>query len=238
MLPRRFIGDIKPENWLGFVDAIYAIILTLLLIELPTLLLDLIKEYEHHPSFRTIMLQSFALSFFGYLSIFIIVYDIWAHHRMLVVEACKSRINSAILTFVLFLCSLLPPFYYIVSRLRHDFLLGLTHFVGLQSKIYEDVRFLLFLILFCIYGCIALVATKDLRDMRRRGETRASLIALERLKDSSFVMLPIIILISVFAIADRLIPPIPLMLIALSTYLPIDSLMIKLQRLIFPQRLK
>ena len=74
--------------------------------------------------------------------------------------------------------------------------------------------------------------------MRRRGETRASLIALERLKDSSFVMLPIIILISVFAIADRLIPPIPLMLIALSTYLPIDSLMIKLQRLIFPQRLK
>ena len=63
MLPRRFIGDIKPENWLGFIDAIYAIILTLLLIELPTLLLDLIKEFEQHPNFRSIMLQSFALSF-------------------------------------------------------------------------------------------------------------------------------------------------------------------------------
>ena len=238
MLPRRFIGDIKPENWLGFIDAIYAIILTLLLIELPTLLLDLIKEFEQHPSLRSIMIQSFALSFFGYLSIFIIVYDIWAHHRMLVIEACKSRINFAIGTFMLFLCSLLPPIYYILSHLRHDFLIGLTHFVGIHSSIYEDVRFLVFLILFCIYGCVTLVATKDLRDMRRRGETRASLIALERLKDSSFVMLPIIILISVFAIADRLIPPIPLMLIALSTYLPIDSLMIKLQRLIFPQRLK
>ena len=181
MLPRRFIGDIKPENWLGFIDAIYAIILTLLLIELPTLLLDLIKEFEQHPSFRSIMLQSFALSFFGYLSIFIIVYDIWAHHRMLVIEACKSRINFAIGTFMLFLCSLLPPIYYILSHLRHDLLIGLTHFVGIHSCIYKDVRVLVFLILFCIYGCVRLVASNDLRDMRLRGDSRASMIDLDRL---------------------------------------------------------
>ena len=238
MLPRRFIGDIKPENWLGFIDAIYAIILTLLLIELPTLLLDLIKEFAQHPSFRSIMLQSFALSFFGYLSIFIIVYDIWAHHRLLVVEACKTRLNYAIGTFILFLCSLLPPIYYILSHLRHDFLIGLTHFAGIHSSIYKDVRFTLFLILFCIYGCITIVVTKDLRDLRRRGETRASLIVLERLKDSSVVMLPIIILFAATSFADLLIPPIPLMSIALCTYLPIDSQVSKLQRLIFPQRLK
>jgi hypothetical protein len=32
MLPRALVGEIKPENWLGFIDAVYAIILTLLLI--------------------------------------------------------------------------------------------------------------------------------------------------------------------------------------------------------------
>ena len=144
MLPRAMIGDIKPENWLGFIDAIYAIILTLLLIELPSLLLDLIKEFEHHPSFHFVLLQSFALSFFGYLSIFAIVYDIWAHHRMLVVEASMSRVNSAIGAFMLFMCSLVPPVYYIISHLRHDFLLGVTHPIGIYSTIYGEVRMMFF----------------------------------------------------------------------------------------------
>jgi len=144
MLPRAMIGDIKPENWLGFIDAIYAIILTLLLIELPSLLLDLIKEFEHHPSFHFVLLQSFALSFFGYLSIFAIVYDIWAHHRMLVVETSMSRVNFAIGAFMLFMCSLVPPVYYIISHLRHDFLLGVTNPIGIYSTIYGEVRMIFF----------------------------------------------------------------------------------------------
>lgn len=48
MLPRALAGDKKPENWLGFVDEIYAIVLTLILIELPSTFLDLIKQYTEN----------------------------------------------------------------------------------------------------------------------------------------------------------------------------------------------
>ena len=50
MLPRALAGDKKPENWLGFVDEIYAVVLTLVLIELPSTFLDLIKQYTENRS--------------------------------------------------------------------------------------------------------------------------------------------------------------------------------------------
>jgi hypothetical protein len=58
MLPRGLIGDIKPENWLGMIDAIYAIIFTLLLIELPAQILEFIQEYELHPNLHSVLLNS------------------------------------------------------------------------------------------------------------------------------------------------------------------------------------
>jgi uncharacterized membrane protein len=122
MLPRALIGDIKPENWLGLIDAIYAIILTLLLIELPSAIMDIIKEYEQHPSEHWVLLNSFVLSIFGYLAVFIIVYDIWAHHRVVIAEAVISRINLSLGIFMLFMCSLLPPLYHVISALKHDYL--------------------------------------------------------------------------------------------------------------------
>ena len=69
MLPRGLIGDIKPENWHGLIDATYAIIATLLLIEVPTLILDVLKECELHPNLYLITLKTLASSGFGYLSI-------------------------------------------------------------------------------------------------------------------------------------------------------------------------
>ena len=58
MLPRGLVGDIKPENWHGMIDATYAIILTLLLIELPTQIMDAIKEYLLHPNLHLVTLET------------------------------------------------------------------------------------------------------------------------------------------------------------------------------------
>lgn len=231
MLPRALIGDIKPENWLGFIDAIYAIILTLLLIELPSAILELIKEYEGHPSLHWALLNGFSLSVLGYLSMFIIIYDVWAHHRVIIVEAALSRINLSLGILILFLSSLLPPIYHVLSVLKYESLTSLIKLTGTNATIYLDARIALYLIGFGIHGCIALIASKDLKVFRRLGGIANSrIIALKRLKESSIAMIVVMAVVSILSFTNWLQPPLPLVLIALSTHLPVDRLLLNMKR--------
>jgi uncharacterized membrane protein len=232
MLPRGLIGDIKPENWLGMIDALYAIILTLLLIELPTQILDLIKEYALHPNLHSIILSSLGLSLFGYASLFILVYDIWAHHRLIISNSVLGRVNLSLGIIILFLCSLLPPLYHVVSQLKRDLLTKENSLIGAYySFIFWDARFALFLTIACIYGCIALIAAKDIRFLRLRGsEADSRMIVLKRLKSSSIAMVFVIVFIGILALRGHISPPTPLVFLALCTHLPIDKLMIQLKQ--------
>jgi|LakMenE18May11ns_1017448.scaffolds.fasta_scaffold9955736_3 uncharacterized membrane protein len=231
MLPRGLIGDIKPENWLGMIDALYAIILTLLLIELPTQILDVIKEYELHPNLHSIILSSLGLSLFGYASLFILLYDIWAHHRLIISNSVLSRLNLSLGIIILFLCSLLPPLYHVVSQLKRDLLTRENSSIGAFSFIYWDARFALFLTIACTYGCIALIAAKDIRFLRLRGsEADSRMIVLKRLKSSGFAMVFIIVFVGILSLAGYIPPPFPILSIALCTHLPVDKLMIQLKQ--------
>jgi uncharacterized membrane protein len=231
MLPRGLIGDIKPENWHGIIDATYAIILTLLLIELPTQILDTIKEYELHPNLHSIILNRLGYMFIGYLSLFIIVYDIWAHHRVIVSKATLNRVNLSLGIIILFFSSLLPPFFHVVSVLRRELLARENSSIGHFSFIFWDALFVVWLIVACIYGCIALIAAKDLQFFRRRGgEADSSMIVMKRLKYSSITMMCSIVLLAFLSLRGQLPPPIPIMLMALCTHLPIDKLMIQLKQ--------
>ena len=232
MLPRALIGDIKPENWLGFIDAIYAIILTLLLVELPSQILELIKAYESHPSFHVIIVNGFLASVFGYLAMFVVIYDVWAHHRVAVVEATLNRVNLSLGILILFLSSVLPPLYHVISVLKYESLTNEISLSGVMANIFFGARLALYLIGFVIYGSIALIAVKDLRFLRHMGGVANSsrMVALKRLKSSSIAMMIVILTVSVLSFSGFITPPIPLVLIALCTHLPVDSLMIQLKR--------
>jgi uncharacterized membrane protein len=231
MLQRGLVGEIKPENWHGLIDATYAIILTLLLIELPTQILDAVKEYKLHPNLHLVTLESLTYYMFGYLSIFFIIYDIWAHHREIVSNAVINRVNLSIGIAILFLSSLIPPLHAIVMELKHDLLERENSSIGSLSFIFDDVRITSALVAACIYGCIALIAAKDLRFLRRRGsEADSRMIVLKRLKQSSIAMTCVILLVSIIAVRGHITAPVPLMLVALCTHLPIDTLMIQLKQ--------
>jgi len=237
MLPRALIGDIKPENWLGLIDAIYAIILTLLLIELPSQILEIIKEYQHHPNHHWVLLNSFALSFFGYLAVFLIIYDIWAHHRVLVAQAALNRINLSLGILMLFLSSLLPPVYHVISSLRHEALFRESRLIGFNSTIDFELRLrmVLFLIVFSVNACIALISAKNIRSFRRlSGEADSRLIVLRRLKDSGIANMLVVVVASFVSFAGILSPPFPLVSIALCTHLPVDKMLIQFKRRILP----
>jgi len=238
MLPRALIGDIKPENWLGLIDAIYAIILTLLLIDLPHSLLDLVNLNKNVPHLHFVFWQSVVLDILGYFAIFLIIYDVWSHHRVLLVHSLATRFNFAFGVFLLFLSSLIPPLHSVLSRLKYQFLIGELRPSGIPYQIYSDARHVLFFILVGIYGSIALVSAMDLLTLRKLEGSGFRSIVLERLKASSLVMLPIIILMGILTFYNLLYPPIPLVLMALGTFLPLDRLIIKLQRRLLPRRVK
>ena len=231
MLPRRLIGDIKPDNWLGMIDAVYAIILTLLLIELPTQILGAIKEFELHPNHHSITLYTLGLSLFGYFSLFILIYDIWAHHKLVVSNSVLNRMNLSLGIIILFLCSLMPPLYHIINQLMREYLTRVGSSIGAFCFIFWAVRFILYLVIACTYGCIALIAAKDLQFFRRRGgEADSRLIVLKRLKSSGIAMVFIIVFVGILSLTGHIFPPVPIMLIALCTHLPIDKLMIQLKQ--------
>lgn len=236
MLPRALVGEIKPENWFGLIDAIYAIILTLLLLELPGFLLDTLKEAELRSVDHSILLHSLLYSFFGYLSIFVIVYDIWAHHRVLLAYSSSSRFNLGVGTFMLFLTSLLPPALTLISKLKGELADGSFSADGPVYELLKDMRLSIGFILVCVYGCIALLSIKELHAIRGREELSYNAKVMERVKYSGLVMLLIIILVIILTFKKIIHPPLPLLLIALSAYIPIDRLIVKLQRRLLPRR--
>jgi len=231
MLPRGLIGDVKPENWLGMIDATYAIILTLLLIELPAQIMEFIREYELHPNLQLITLENLAYHIIGYLSIFIIIYDIWAHHRVIVTNAVINRVNLSIGIAILFLSSLIPPLHHIVLELKSQLMNRENSSIGDFSFIFDDVRSTSILVVACIYGCIALIAARDIRFLRRRGsEADSRMIVLRQLRSSSIAMMCVIFLVGIVTVRGHITAPVPLVLVALCTHLPIDKLMIQLKQ--------
>jgi uncharacterized membrane protein len=169
MLPRALIGDTKPENWIGLIDGVYAIVLTLLLIELPSFIIEFAKEYQAHPNEISGWLYSFLYIIIGYFAVFLIVYDVWAHHRVLLANAFISRFNFAVGAITLFLVSLFPPLTFVINDLRYEFMIGKLSPVGGAASVYWGARYAFYIILVCTYGSIALVSTKDLLAFQRLG---------------------------------------------------------------------
>lgn len=163
----RFNRGVSAEAWPPLIDGTYAIILTLLVIELPILVLDLLRDYNHEEIGVLALLASIGRLLFGYLGVFLVVYDIWSKKRQLLDVLAStgmvSKFESAMLLLSLFLASLLPPFYYVLNQLRQDYGVTLQKLQGAAiasvEKIEVDVLSSLFLIVgISIYALIAFAA--------------------------------------------------------------------------------
>lgn len=95
------------------------------MIELPILLFDLLRDFNHKELGPLVLSEALLYLFLGHLSVFLVVFDIWSKKRrllgVLTVFGSVSRFESVSLLLSLFLSSLLPPLYYVLNQLRLDY---------------------------------------------------------------------------------------------------------------------
>lgn len=90
MLPFRHIGDSRPHQWMGLIDSVYAIAMTVLALMLPETLGRSIQLFEETSKLEYLHTRIYQVLF--YFFGFLILYEIWCFHRcILAISETKSR---------------------------------------------------------------------------------------------------------------------------------------------------
>jgi uncharacterized membrane protein len=217
MIPSKIIGKTSGENWVGIIDATYGIILTLLVIELPAIILESIEKSKSHGNSPTTLIAATGVLLIGYFAIFTIIYDIWSYHKTLLFDAKRLRIFALSTGWILFLSSLVPPFYYLVN-----------HFLIDEVLQADSHRVLLIYSRICVFALVAIIylllAALAKSEKRQHGQTPEKREELEFVFGTSLTKA--LATFAIAAIADSpgtyLPPPIGITALAILTYLPIN----------------
>lgn len=170
---RPFRG-IDTSLWGSLIDGTYAIVLTLLVIELPSLATELVHEFNHDTiGFRPLATEMARL-LTGYLGVFMIMFDIWDKKRRILLISEKycdiSSFENLAMLLSLFLATPLPPLVHLAWQVQQDFnIQQLTK----RTKNVESVEVITFQIFFgictvIIHGLIHLGNGHRCAQLRRR----------------------------------------------------------------------
>jgi uncharacterized membrane protein len=224
MIPSKIIGKTSGENWIGLIDATYAIVLTLLVIELPTIILESIREVTLETHSAITLAATIGVLVIGYFAIFTIIYDVWSYHKALLADAIKLRLFALSTGWLLFTSSLIPPFYYLVNHYAADLLL---HPEGSRKYLIYS-RTCVFALILIIYLILAFLAKIEKKQRGQSAERRKELELLYGTALSKGVITAIV-MITVDGIF-YLPPPIGILILALLTYFPINLFSFKLTK--------
>ena len=107
MLPHKQIGKPKEEFWLGLIDGIYAISITLIVLELPDIFTKTLSFFENAKIKDQIFSISIIIgnSLFNYVFVFLIMYECWCFHRAAIkltglYERGQNFFNSVLLSIM------------------------------------------------------------------------------------------------------------------------------------------
>lgn len=107
MLPHKQIGKPKEEFWLGLIDGIYAISITLIVLELPDIFTKTLSFFENTKIEDQIFSISIIIgnSLFNYVFVFLIMYECWCFHRAAIkltglYERGQNFFNSVLLSIM------------------------------------------------------------------------------------------------------------------------------------------
>jgi len=215
MIPGRIVGQSSGESWIGLIDATYAIILTLLVIELPLIILDTIKEcHDHSHSFSELGIGVGSL-LLGYFAVFTILYDIWSYHKTLLKDAIQLRLFAISSGWLMFIASLVPPFYYLVNHFSVKLLLHYSKYPILADQGLSTARTFVYILIALLYWILAFLARKEQFQRGQSPQKRQELFLIAGTAMSKCIL---ITLMMVLASSWHIPPPTPTLLLAISTY--------------------
>ena len=116
-LAQQLRKDSNGEQLIGLIDGVAAIVLTLLVIEMPILI---IQAVEHGGGISQIYL-SIGLDVMGYFLISLVVYDIWSIQKSLFQAARSSISQNLACISTLWLSTLIPPMLYVAEHFYRGF---------------------------------------------------------------------------------------------------------------------
>ncbi len=116
-LAQQLRKDSNGEQLIGLIDGVAAIVLTLLVIEMPIII---IQAVEHAEGISQIYL-SIGMDVTGYFLISLIVYDIWSIQKSLFQSARSSASQNLTCISTLWLSTLIPPILYVAEHFYRGF---------------------------------------------------------------------------------------------------------------------
>ena len=121
MLPHRHIGNTRPDQWLGMVDALYAIAMTLLALEVPSNFFEYFNLFVAQQN--TFFLLRGLYSILTYTIVFLIIYELWCYHKTILNLAQKelTRRQNLISGLLLANICLIPAWASFLMKTHVDF---------------------------------------------------------------------------------------------------------------------
>ena len=221
----KIIGSKSGEPWIGLLDGTYAIVLTLLVIELPALIIELVSLIEEGISVVSVT-RAIAKLIMGYLFATILIYDLWALHKGFKSMCVASRFSSIFTMVILWLGSLIPPTIYLVQHYSQKYSISeILDKEELSTLNFEIVLIRFFEIgLFVIIYLLMLALFKnEIKSFSRvDNKFRKELSDTAKIVSYRFLASLTLLIISFF-IPTGFLAELPLALLALFTLMPSDS---------------
>ena len=119
---RIFGASSTGAPWKGIAEATFAIIFTLLVIELPIMIIEILDKGSSHASYPE-LLMSIGILVLGYFFIYAILYDVWAFHKGLLERGGGKKTSEIITLFFIWMASLVPPAFYLLGHYSQKIIL-------------------------------------------------------------------------------------------------------------------
>jgi uncharacterized membrane protein len=104
--------DSSGEGLIGLVDGAQAIVMTLLVIEMPILIIELVEHAKDSQE----LFSNLTMDIFGYFLAALIIYDIWSLQKSLFQSTKSSASQNLSCISSLWLATLIPPMLYIAEH--------------------------------------------------------------------------------------------------------------------------
>ena len=200
-------GFSSGEPWIGLVDGCYAIILTLLVIELPALIIEIIGLTNEHTAMGLALFAIF-VDVLGYLFATILIFDMWSIHKGYLSICSATRFSSIGTMMILWLASLIPPAIYLVEHFSQKIILDEIHSESLLSNtMFETYLFRVseISIILIIYLILNFLIKKEAVNFKRKDpKIRFELKEIKNILNFRIVIGLILFILSILIRGDKI----------------------------------